>query len=129
MSTVFTKIINGEIPAYKIAEDDRFLAFLDVMPLAKGHTLVIPKKETDLIFDMETEEYKDLWTFAQKVAAKVGKAIPCVRVGVAVVGLEVPHAHIHLVPLNSIGDLNFANERLKLSETEFRDIQEAIIQA
>lgn len=129
MSTVFTKIINGEIPAYKIAEDDRFLAFLDVMPLAKGHTLVIPKKETDLIFDIETEEYKDLWTFAQKVAAKVGKAIPCVRVGVAVVGLEVPHAHIHLVPLNSIGDLNFANERLKLSETEFRDIQEAIIQA
>lgn len=129
MSTVFTKIINGEIPAYKIAEDDRFLAFLDVMPLAKGHTLVIPKKETDLIFDMETEEYKDLWTFAQKVAAKVGKAIPCVRVGVAVVGLEVPHAHIHLVPLNSIGDLNFANERLKLSETEFRDIQEDIIQA
>jgi histidine triad (HIT) family protein len=129
MSTVFTKIINGEIPAYKIAEDDRFLAFLDVMPLAKGHTLVIPKKETDLIFDMETEEYKDLWAFAQKVAAKVGKAIPCVRVGVAVVGLEVPHAHIHLVPLNSIGDLNFANERLKLSETEFRDIQEAIIQA
>lgn len=129
MSTVFTKIINGEIPAYKIAEDDRFLAFLDVMPLAKGHTLVIPKKETDLIFDIETEDYKDLWTFAQKVAAKVGKAIPCVRVGVAVVGLEVPHAHIHLVPLNSIGDLNFANERLKLSETEFRDIQEAIIQA
>lgn len=129
MSTVFTKIINGEIPAYKIAEDDRFLAFLDVMPLAKGHTLVIPKKETDLIFDMETEEYKDLWAFAQKVAAKVGKAIPCVRVGVAVVGLEVPHAHIHLVPLNSIGDLNFANERLKLSETEFRDIQEDIIQA
>ena len=129
MSTVFTKIINGEIPAYRIAEDDRFLAFLDVMPLAKGHTLVIPKKETDLIFDIETEEYKDLWAFAQKVAAKVGKAIPCVRVGVAVVGLEVPHAHIHLVPLNSIGDLNFANERLKLSETEFRDIQEDIIQA
>lgn len=129
MSTVFTKIINGEIPAYKIAEDDRFLAFLDVMPLVKGHTLVIPKKETDLIFDIETEEYKDLWAFAQQVAAKVGKAIPCVRVGIAVVGLEVPHAHIHLVPLNSIGDLNFANERLKLSETEFRDIQEEIIKA
>lgn len=129
MSTVFTKIIEGEIPAYKIAEDDRFLAFLDVMPLVKGHTLVIPKKETDLIFDMETEEYKELWAFAQKVAVKVGKAIPCVRVGIAVVGLEVPHAHIHLVPLNSVGDLNFANERLKLSETEFRDIQEAIVKA
>ncbi len=129
MSTVFTKIIEGEIPAYKIAEDDHFLAFLDVMPLVKGHTLVIPKKETDLIFDMETEEYKELWAFAQKVAAKVGKAIPCVRVGIAVVGLEVPHAHIHLVPLNSVGDLNFVNERLKLSETEFRDIQEAIVKA
>ncbi len=129
MSTVFTKIINGEIPAYKIAEDDRFMAFLDVMPLVKGHTLVIPKEETDLIFDMETEDYKDLWAFAQKVAARVGKAIPCVRVGVAVVGLEVPHAHIHLVPLTSVSDLNFANERLKLTEKEFSEIQESILNA
>ncbi len=127
MSSIFTKIVNGEIPAYKIAEDDHFLAFLDVMPLAKGHTLVIPKKEVDLIFDLESEDFKNLWAFAQKVAKKIGKAIPCVRVGVAVVGLEVPHAHIHLVPLNSMGDLNFTNERLKLSPEEYQEIQYAIV--
>lgn len=129
MASIFTKIVNGEIPAYKIAEDENFLAFLDVMPLAKGHTLVIPKKEVDLIFDLDSEEYKNLWAFAQQVAKKVGKAIPCVRVGVAVVGLEVPHAHIHLVPLNNIEDLNFKNERLKLSPEEYKKIQEAIINA
>lgn len=127
MSSIFTKIINGEIPAYKIAEDDNFIAFLDAMPLVKGHTLVIPKKEVDLIFDMETEEYKNLWAFAQKVAKKVKNAIPCVRVGVAVVGLEVPHAHIHLVPLNKMDDLNFKNERLKLSPEEYAEIQNSII--
>lgn len=129
MSSIFTKIVNGEIPAYKIAENDNFLAFLDVMPLVKGHTLVIPKKEIDLIFDLETEEYKNLWSFAQEVAHKISKAIPCVRVGVAVVGLEVPHAHIHLVPLNAIGDLNFQNERLKLTTEEYQKIQEAIVNA
>lgn len=129
MSSIFTKIINGEIPAYKIAEDEHHLAFLDVMPLVKGHTLVIPKKEVDLIFDLESEEFKNLWSFAQGVAKKVGAAIPCVRVGVAVVGLEVPHAHIHLVPLNSMQDLNFTNERLKLSPDEFQDIQNAIANA
>ena len=129
MASIFTKIVNGEIPAYKIAEDENFLAFLDVMPLAKGHTLVIPKKEVDLIFDLDSEEYKNLWAFAQQVAKKVGKAIACVRVGVAVVGLEVPHAHIHLVPLNNIEDLNFKNERLKLSPEEYKEIQEAIINA
>lgn len=129
MSSIFTKIINGEIPAYKIAEDEHHLAFLDVMPLVKGHTLVIPKKEMDLIFDLESEEFKNLWSFAQGVAKKVGAAIPCIRVGVAVVGLEVPHAHIHLVPLNSMQDLNFTNERLKLSPEEFQDIQYAIANA
>ena len=129
MSSIFTKIINGEIPAYKIAEDDHHLAFLDVMPLVEGHTLVIPKKEVDLIFDLESEEFKNLWSFAQDVAKKVGAAIPCVRVGVAVVGLEVPHAHIHLVPLNSMQDLNFSNERLKLSPEEFQDIRNAIANA
>ena len=129
MSSIFTKIVNGEIPAYKIAEDDSHLAFLDVMPLVKGHTLVIPKKEVDLIFDLESEEYKNLWAFAQNVAKKVGAAIPCIRVGVAVVGLEVPHAHIHLVPLNSMGDLNFGNERLKLSPEEYKEIQNAIVNA
>lgn len=129
MSTIFTKIINGEIPAYKIAEDEHHLAFLDVMPLVKGHTLVIPKKEVDLIFDLESEEFKNLWAFAQSVAKKIGAAVPCVRVGVAVVGLEVPHAHIHLVPMNSMQNLNFTNERLKLSPEEFQDIQNAIANA
>lgn len=127
MSSVFTKIVNGEIPCYKIAEDEHFLAFLDAMPLAKGHTLVIPKKEIDLIFDLESEEFKNLWGFAQKVAKKVGAAMPCVRVGVAVIGLEVPHAHIHLVPMNAMQDLNFGNERLKLTPEEYKEIQEKII--
>ena len=127
MSSIFTKIVNGEIPSYKIAEDDHFLAFLDAMPLVKGHTLVIPKKEVDLIFDLESEEFKNLWGFAQQVAKKVGAAIPCKRVGVAVVGLEVPHAHIHLVPMNAMQDLNFGNERLRLSPEEYKEIQEKII--
>ena len=127
MSTIFTKIVNGEIPAYKIAEDENYLAFLDVMPLVKGHTLVIPQREVDLIFDLDSEEYKNLWAFAQMVAKKVKNAIPCVRVGVAVVGLEVPHAHIHLVPLNKMEDLNFRNERLKLSPDEYAEIQQSII--
>lgn len=127
MSSVFTKIVQGEIPAYKIAEDDKHLAFLDVQPLVKGHTLVIPKREVDLIFDLESEEFKNLWAFAQKVAKQIQAAISCERVGIAVIGLEVPHAHIHLVPLNSMQDLNFGNERLKLSEEEFREVQERII--
>lgn len=127
MSTIFTKIVNGEIPAYKIAEDENFLAFLDAMPLVKGHTLVIPKKEVDLIFDLDSEEYKNLWSFAQKVAKKVKSAVPCVRVGVAVVGLEVPHAHIHLIPLNQVEDMNFKNERLKLTPGEYIEIQNSII--
>lgn len=126
MSSIFTKIVNGEIPAYKIAEDEHFLAFLDVMPLTKGHTLVIPKQEVDLIFDLETEVYKSLWAFAQQVAKKIQKTIPCERVGIAVVGLEVPHAHIHLVPLQNIEDLNFSKERLKLSPEEYQQIQEKI---
>ncbi len=127
MDSIFTKIIHGEIPCYKIAEDDQHLAFLDALPLAKGHTLVIPKKEVDLIFDLESEEFKNLWGFAQKVAKKIGAKIPCKRVGVAVIGLEVPHAHIHLVPINGISDLNFGNERLKLSPEEYQEIQNIII--
>lgn len=126
MSSIFTKIVNGEIPCYKIAEDEHHLAFLDVMPIAKGHTLVIPKKEVDFIFDLEEEEYKNLWAFAQKVAKQVKSAIPCVKVGVAVVGLEVPHAHIHLVPMNEIKDLNFMNERLKFSPEEYEEIRKSI---
>lgn len=127
MSSIFTKIINGEIPAYKIAENDHFIAFLDAMPLVKGHTLVIPKKEVDLIFDLESEDYKNLWSFAQDVAKKVKNAVPCVRIGVAVVGLEVPHAHIHLIPLQKVEDMNFKNERLKLSVEEYTEIQNSII--
>lgn len=127
MSSIFTKIVNGEIPCYKVAEDEHHLAFLDVMPIAKGHTLVIPKKEVDLIFDLDEEEYKNLWAFAQKVAKKLKAAVPCVRVGVAVVGLEVPHAHIHLVPMNQIKDLNFMNERLKFTPEEYQEIQQEIV--
>lgn len=127
--TIFSKIVNGEIPAYKIAEDEHHLAFLDILPLAKGHTLVIPKEEVDLIFDLDSEAFKNLWAFAQQVGKKIGNAIPCKRVGVAVVGLEVPHAHIHLVPLNGIEDLNFQNERLKFTEEEYKEVQQAIINA
>ena len=127
MSSIFTKIVDGEIPCYKVAEDEHHLAFLDVMPIAKGHTLVIPKKEVDLIFDLDEEEYKNLWAFAQKVAKKLKAAVPCVRVGVAVVGLEVPHAHIHLVPMNEIKDLNFMNERLKFTPEEYQEIQQEIV--
>lgn len=129
MSSIFSKIINGEIDSYKIAEDDKHIAFLDAMPLVKGHTLVVPKKETDLIFDMEAEDYKDLWAFTQYIAKQIKKAIPCKRVGIAVVGLEVPHAHIHLIPLNSIEDLNFKNVRLIFSADEYKEIQQSIINA
>lgn len=127
MASIFTKIINGEIPAYKIAEDENHLAFLDVMPLAEGHTLVIPKKEVDLIFDLDTEEFKNLWAFAQQVAKKIKKNIPCERVSIAVIGLEVPHAHIHLVPINKIEDLNFKKERVKFSAEDFKETQQKIL--
>ncbi|MCU7615542.1 HIT family protein [Chryseobacterium sp. GMJ5] len=127
MSSIFTKIINGEIPAYKIAEDEHHIAFLDAMPLVKGHTLVIPKKEVDVIFDLESEEFKNLWGFAQNVAKKIKNAVPCVRIGVAVVGLEVPHAHIHLIPINKVEEMNFKNERLQLSAEEYADIQNSIL--
>lgn len=126
MSSIFTKIINEEIPAYKIAEDDDHLAFLDAMPLVEGHTLVIPKKEIDVIFDLDSEEFKNLWAFAQQVAKKIEKAMPCIRVGVAVVGLEVPHAHIHLIPINQISDMNFQNARLKFTDEEYKTTQNKI---
>lgn len=129
MSSIFSKIISGEIQSYKIAEDEKHIAFLDAMPLVKGHTLVVPKKETDLIFDLDSEDYKDLWAFTQDIAKQIKKAVPCKRVGIAVVGLEVPHAHIHLVPLNNIDDLNFKNVRLTFSPDEYKEIQESIIKA
>ncbi len=127
MSSIFTKIIKGDITGYIVDQDEHFIAFLDAMPLVAGHTLVVPKKEVDLIFDLDSEDFKNLWSFAQKVAKKIEKAIPCKRVGVAVVGLEVPHAHIHLVPLQKVEDLNFKNERLIFSPEEYETIQQKII--
>lgn len=129
MSSIFSKIVNGEIPAYKIEENQDFLAFLDAMPLVEGHTLVIPKQEVDFIFDLETEAYKNLWAFAQKVAKKLEKTYPTKRIAVAVVGLEVPHAHIHLIPIQKMEDMNFKNERLKFSESEYAEIQNKIKQS
>lgn len=122
MATIFSKIAAGEIPSYKVAEDDNYYAFLDINPLAKGHTLVIPKKEVDYIFDLDAETYAGLCAFVRKVAIALKAAIPCKRVGVAVLGMEVPHAHIHLVPLQSESDLNFRNKKLRLSEEEFKEI-------
>lgn len=129
MPSIFTKIINGEIPAYRVAENERFLAFLDISPLVPGHTLVVPKKEVDYLFDLGDEEYRDLMLFAKKVAEGVRKAVPCLRIGVAVIGLEVPHAHIHLVPLNSMGDINFSRPRLSLPAAEMQALAGKIRQA
>ena len=119
MASIFTRIINGEIPSYKVAEDENYYAFLDIYPLAEGHTLVIPKKETDYIFDIEDEEYQGLFFFAKQVAAAMRKVIPCERIGIAVIGLEVPHAHIHLIPLKTIYDIDFRKPKLQLSPEEF----------
>ncbi|RNI28937.1 HIT family protein [Rufibacter latericius] len=129
METIFSKIIRGEVPAYKVLEDDRFLAFLDVFPLVKGHTLVIPKEPVDYIFDMAPDDLADLHKFAQKVAGGVKSAVPCIKVGVAVIGLEVPHAHIHLVPMNQIADLNFSNPKQKFEAEEMEEIAGKIRQA
>lgn len=126
MATIFSRIIAGEIPCYKVAENDKFFAFLDINPLAKGHTLVVPKKETDYIFDIEDAELGEMMVFAKKVAMAIRKTIPCVKVGVAVLGLEVPHAHIHLVPMNSEKDMNFSNKKLELTQEEFASVAAAI---
>jgi histidine triad (HIT) family protein len=127
MATIFTKIVKGEIPSYKVAEDDNFYAFLDINPLAKGHTLVIPKKEVDYIFDLDDETYLGLHAFAKKIAIALKKAFPCKKVGVAVLGLEVPHVHIHLVPMQTEKDINFANKKKKFTPEEFEGIRQAII--
>ena len=127
MATIFTKIVKGEIPCYKIAEDENYLAFLDINPLAKGHTLVIPKKEIDYIFNIDDQLLAGMMVFAKKVAHAVEKAVPCKRIGVAVLGLEVPHAHIHLIPINKLGDINFANPKLKFSPEELASTAAAII--
>jgi histidine triad (HIT) family protein len=126
MASVFTKIIKGEIPCYKIAESENYLAFLDIFPLAKGHTLVIPKKETDYIFDIGDEELAGLHLFSKKVAKAIEKAIACKRIGVAVLGLEVPHAHIHLIPINDISDINFSRPRLSFSHEVMEETASAI---
>ena len=126
MTSVFTKIINGEIPSYKIAENEQFYAFLDIFPLAKGHTLVIPKKETDYIFDIEDDEYKNLFLFAKKIAKAIEKVISCQKVGLTIIGLEVRHAHIHLIPINTIYDMDFKQPKLKLSNEEFQLIADNI---
>lgn len=126
MASIFSKIISGEIPAYKLAENEHFLSFLDVNPLCAGHALVIPKKEVDWIFDMEDQDLSQLHIFAKKVALGIKATVPCIKVGVAVIGLEVPHAHIHLVPMNKIGDLNFAGQRAQFTAEEFKTLEEKI---
>lgn len=126
MSTIFTKIVKGEIPSYKVAENDRFYAFLDINPVAKGHTLVISKEETDYIFDLDSKNLAAMFEFAQVVAKGIKAAIPCKRVGIAVLGLEVPHAHIHLIPLNSEGDMDFKKIKLKLESQEMASIAGSI---
>jgi len=124
--TIFSKIVKGEIPSYKVAEDDQFYAFLDINPVAKGHTLVIPKQEIDYIFDQDDKQLAAHTLFAKRVAAAIRKAIPCKRVGVAVMGLEVPHAHIHLIPLNEESDMDFRKEHLKLTPEEMQEICQKI---
>lgn len=126
MASLFSKIVSGEIPSYKVAEDRDHLAFLDINPLHEGHTLVIPKKETNYIFDIDDVAYQGLWLFAKKVAHAIGKAVPCQRVGVAVIGLEVPHAHIHLVPINAVHDIDFSQPKKKFSEEEYEAVAKKI---
>ena len=127
MATIFTKIVNGEIPCYKVAEDENYFAFLDISPVAKGHTLVIPKKEVDYLFDLDDELYAGLQLFARKIAHALKKAIPCEKVGVLVLGLEVPHAHIHLAPLQNEGDLLNFSKKMSFSQEEFLQIQKSIV--
>jgi histidine triad (HIT) family protein len=126
MASIFTKIIQGEIPCYKIAENEHYLAFLDINPLREGHTLVVPKLEVDYIFDLESPAYTELWEFAKEVAHKIKTVVPCNRVGIAVVGLEVPHAHIHLIPIDTIADMDFGQPKLELSAERLETIAQQI---
>ena len=127
MATIFSRIVKGEIPCYKIAEDERFFAFLDINPVMKGHTLVIPKHEDDYIFNLDDEELAAMMVFAKKVAKAIEKAVPCKRIGVAVIGLEVPHAHIHLIPITQEGDMDFKKEHVHLTPEEFVEVQQQIV--
>ena len=126
MPSVFSKIVSGDIPAFKVAEDENYVAFLDIFPIAKGHVLVIPKQETDYIFDLDSQEYLGLFSFAKKVAIAMDKVISCERIGVAVIGLEVPHTHIHLIPLNDISDINFERPKFKFQDSEMKEIADLI---
>lgn len=126
MSSIFSKIVNGEIPCYKVAENEKFLAFLDIHPLAEGHTLVIPKQEIDYIFDIPNDLLGEMMIFAKQVAKAIEKAVPCRRIGIAVIGLEVPHAHIHLIPINNVGDINFSRDKLSFSSEQLNIILKKI---
>jgi histidine triad (HIT) family protein len=126
MATIFTKIIRGEIPCHKVAEDEKFFAFLDINPLHEGHTLVVPKIETDYVFDLDDQTLSGLMLFSKKVAAAIEKAVPCKRMGVAIVGLEVPHVHIHLIPMDSMEDINFKKPKLKFTPDQFKATAEKI---
>jgi len=126
MATIFTRIINGEIPCYKVAEDERYFAFLDINPLRAGHTLVVPKEETDYVFDLNDESVSGLMVFSKKVAAAIKSVFPCNRIGVAILGLEVPHTHVHLIPMDTMEDVNFKNPKLKFSAGEFKEMAEKI---
>ena len=129
MATIFSRIVKGEIPCYKIAEDERFFAFMDINPVAVGHTLVIPKREDDYIFNLDDDEIGAMMVFAKKVAKAIEKAVPCKRIGVAVIGLEVPHAHIHLIPISQEGDMDFKKEHVHMNEEEFKEVQKRIVEA
>ncbi|MFZ1586547.1 MAG: HIT family protein [Saprospiraceae bacterium] len=126
MSSIFAKIINGEIPSHKVYEDENFLAFLDIRPMVKGHILVIPKKEVDYLFDMNPEEYTSLLLAAQKVAKGIKKSVPCTKVGMTVIGLEVPHAHVHLMPINNVGDMSFKNPVVEMTQSEMNQLAQLI---
>jgi histidine triad (HIT) family protein len=126
MSTIFSKIIKGEIPCYKIAENNRYFAFLDINPLKEGHTLVVPKQETDYVFDLDDDQLAGLMVFSKKVAAAIKSVITCNRIAIAVVGIEVPHAHVHLIPMDTMNDINFRNPKLKFTPEEFKEIAEKI---
>lgn len=127
MSSIFTKIIRGEIPCYKIAEDENYFAFLDIAPLAIGHTLVVPKQEVDYIFHLDDRQLADMMVFAKKVALAIDRAVPCKRVGIAVIGLEVPHAHIHLVPLQNVSDIDFSRPKLSMATEQMIDVASKIV--
>jgi histidine triad (HIT) family protein len=127
--SIFTKIINKELPCYKIAENNNFIAFLDIVPLKKGHTLVVPKIQVDYIYDLPDKVLSDLFIFSKKIAKKIESVIDCKRIGVAVIGLEVPHAHVHLVPINEISEMNFQNQRIELNKEDFQNIRDKIIES